>query len=361
MSFSCGIVGLPNVGKSTIFNCLTKGSAEVSDYPFCTINPNAGAVRIPDARMEKLDVLLKPEEMIPARVEFIDIAGLVEGASHGEGLGNRFLAEIRQVDTVLHIAGCFRSEGASPVEGIKVVDTELALSDMELVERRVEKVEQMVKSSRGSSEETAVSPREERELLLKVKGRLERGIPVRLQAHERENFPPELWTHLLTAKPVIIVANVGEKDIERKIDELEDYGKTERVPILYISALLESELLQLRGDEVEEFRSEMGLTESALDRLVAASFTTLGLITFYTVVREKVSAWTVRRGTFAPQAAGKIHSDMERSFIKAEVISFSDFEECGSVKQAREKGLVRIEGKSYSVQDGDIVYFHFRP
>lgn len=361
MSFSCGIVGLPNVGKSTIFNCLTKGSAEVSDYPFCTINPNAGAVRIPDARMEKLDALLKPEELIPARVEFIDIAGLVEGASHGEGLGNRFLAEIRRVDTVLHVVGCFRGEEAGPIEGMKVVNVELALSDMEAVERRLEKAEQMIKGSRGGSDEAAASPREERELLLKLKGGLERGIPVRLQAQALENFPPELRTHFLTAKPVIVAANVGEKDIGRKIDELEDYGKAERVPVLYISALLESELLQLQCDEAGEFRSEMGLNESALDRLVTASLETLGLITFYTVVKEKVSAWTVRRGTLAPQAAGKIHSDMERSFIKAEIISFSDFEECGSVKQAREKGLVRIEGKAYSVQDGDIVYFHFRP
>ena len=347
MSFSCGIVGLANVGKSTIFNCLTSGNAEVSDYPFCTINPNIGVVKVPDARLDKLTTLLRPEELLPETLKFIDIAGLVEGASLGQGLGNKFLAEIRQVDAILHIIRCFGDNEVNPVEDVRVVNTELALSDLEMVERRLEKAEQMI----------------EREFLLKARDGLQKGIAVRLLDRSEVSFPTGFDSILgmgdfLTAKPVVYVANV--EDTGKTFKELEDFAKAEESPILYISALLESELQDLTGKEMEEFRLEFGLEKTALDKLITTSFSALKLITFYTVAGGKVSARTLKQGTLAPEAGGKVHSDMEQGFIKAEVVSFEDFEGCGSMKQVKEKGFLIVEGKNYVVQDGDIIYFHFR-
>ncbi len=366
--FSCGIVGLPNVGKSTIFNCLSSGGAEVSDYPFCTINPNIGIVSVPDKRLDKLREILEPEELLPETLKFTDIAGLVKGASSGEGLGNRFLAEIRQVDAILHVVRCFGDGELNPVEDIKVVNMELALSDLEMAEKRLEKLvkSRTTDASRGCPEvqsSRGILPEEERELLLRVRDALQKGIPVRLTEPSEISFLEDSGSvsdvpDFLTAKPVIYVANV--EDTRKSFKALEDFAKAEKSPLLHISALLETEVQNLNEEEVEEFRQEFGLEKTALEKLITTSFSALQLITFYTVAGGKVSARTLKQGTSATEAAGKIHSDMEKGFIKAEAVSFRDFEDCGGMKEAKEKGVLRIEGKSYIVQDGDIIHFHFR-
>jgi len=361
MGLSCGIVGLPNAGKSTIFNALTSAKALVANYPFTTIEPNVGIVNIPDEALLRLSEIIKPEKLVPSTLKFIDIAGLVKGASQGEGLGNRFLGQIREVDAIVHVVRCFESgvahvfENIDPRRDVEVVNLELLLADLETLERRIEKVEKVAKS--GSKEAQA-----EYGFLERVKEQIARGKAARLflaQNEAEERILNEL--NLLTAKPVLYVANLQEKDgNEARIEALRKIAEEENTEPVAIYGKLEAELAELPEEEAREFLGEMGLEESGLKRLVKSAYKLLDLVTFYTTNGVELRAWSVKRGTKAPQAAGKIHSDFEKGFIKAEVVSYEDFIKCGSDAKVRELGLLRIEGKEYQIQDKDMVYFRFK-
>ncbi len=360
MGFNCGIVGLPNVGKSTIFNAMTAAGAEASNYPFCTIEPNVGIVPLRDQRLYTLAGIVGPEKVTPATVEFVDIAGLVRGASTGEGLGNQFLGHIRAVDMIAHIVRCFEDPQVTHVDGrvdpqsdIETINTELMLADLECVERRIEKVGKLAKS--GDKEMKAALG-----ALATLKACLEEGRPARTLPGDVLERVREL--NLLTAKPVIYVANVGEDDISgqgaasRTVKEIAD---REGAGFVVVCGRIEAEIAELPGDEREEFLKGLGLTESGLDRLARHAYELLGFITFFTAGKKEVRAWTVKKGATAPQAGGVIHSDFERGFIRAEVIAYEDFVRLGGEAACKEKGLVRIEGKDYVVGDGDIIHFRF--
>lgn len=361
-----GIVGLPNVGKSTLFNALTKAGAQAANYPFCTIEPNVGTVAVPDERLEVLAKLYDTEKIVPAFVEFVDIAGLVKGASKGEGLGNKFLAHIREVDAIVHVVRCFQDKdvihvdgGVNPERDIETIETELILADIDTMEKRIEKQE---KSLKGSKDKKLV---EELEMMKRLLNHLSEGKSARTFAKSEDEAELLKSYFLLTSKPIIFAANVGEDEISSgaKNNEfvkiVEACVAKENAQMVIISAKVEEEIAQLEGDEKKMFLNELGFEKSGLDRLIRASYKLLGLFSYLTAGKPEVRAWTIPIGTKAPQAAGKIHTDFEKGFIRAEIVGYNDLIQYGSVNAAREHGKVRVEGKDYVMQDGDVVHFRF--
>lgn len=360
-----GIVGLPNVGKSTLFNAITNAGAQSANYPFCTIDPNVGVVSVPDVRLDELTRMYSPAKTTPAVIEFVDIAGLVKGASKGEGLGNKFLANIREVDAIVHVVRCFENDDIVHVEGsidplrdIETINLELIFSDMEMLERRIDRTAKALKGDKGLQTEL--------DFFKRVYAVLEEGKPARSVECTPEEAAMLSTVSLLTAKPVIYAANLSEADFtggspERNphFAKVEQLAAGENAEVLPICAQLEADIADMDGEEKTLFLSELGLEHSGLDRLIQKSYHLLGLISYLTAGPQEVRAWTITRGTKAPQAAGKIHTDFERGFIRAEIISYEDLMACGSMTAAKEKGLVRSEGKEYVMQDGDVVLFRF--
>jgi GTP-binding protein YchF len=361
MGFTCGIVGLPNVGKSTLFNALTQAGIEAANYPFCTIEPNVGRVIVPDPRLTKLAELVKPQRTIPANMQFTDIAGLVKGAAQGEGLGNQFLANIRETDAIAHVVRCFENDDIIHVEGkvnpisdIEVINTELALADLDTVEKAILKNQKNIKA--GNKDAII-----ERHLLEKSRDALNQGIQIRLLElnHDEQQILKRLC--LLTAKPVLYIANVSDEGYDNNphLDSVIKLAKQENAQVVAISAATEAELLSLDEADRAEFLESLGLTEPGLNRVIRAGYDLLGLQTYFTAGEKEVRAWTVKKGATAPQAAGVIHSDFERGFIRAEVIAYDDFVKYGSESAVRDAGRLRSEGKDYIVKDGDIIHFRF--
>lgn len=360
-----GIVGLPNVGKSTLFNSLTKAGAESANYPFCTIDPNVGVVMVPDERIKLLGELYHTKKVTPAVIEFVDIAGLVKGASKGEGLGNQFLANIREVDAIVHVVRCFEDSNIVHVDGsinplrdIETINLELIFSDIEILERRIAKVSRGAKNDKAQAKELALAER--------IKEHLEEGkLAKSFETDDEEEIVWRTGYNLLTDKPVIFAANVAEDDLANDgadntgVKAVREYAAEEGFEVFVICAQIEQEIAELDDDEKTMFLEDLGLKESGLDKLIAASYRLLGLISFLTAGEDECRAWTIRVGTKAPQAAGKIHTDFERGFIRAEVVNYKDLLENGSLAAAKEKGLVGLEGKEYVVKDGDVILFRF--
>lgn len=364
MSLTAGIVGLPNVGKSTLFNAITQAGAESANYPFCTIDPNVGIVEVPDARLQKLTELVNPKKTIPTAFEFTDIAGIVKGASKGEGLGNQFLSHIRQVDAICHVVRGFDDDnithvsgGVDPIEDIETINLELILADLESVTKRLERVQKLVRQK----DKEALA---EHAVLEKIKEALENETPARAVEFTEEQQKIVKGLHLLTSKPILYVANVGEDEIadpseNKYVQAIEEYAANEGAQVIVVCAKIESEIAELEGEEKAEFLDELGIEESGLDQLIKATYNLLGLATYFTAGEQEVRAWTFKEGMTAPQAAGIIHSDFERGFIRAETVAYDDLVNAGKMSVAKEQGNVRLEGKEYLVKDGDVIHFRF--
>ncbi len=363
MSLTAGIIGLPNVGKSTLFNAITKKNILAANYPFATIDPNVGIVTVPDERLAVLEEKYAPENVIPTTYEFKDIAGLVKGASKGEGLGNKFLSHIREVDAICEVVRCFDDtdiihveDSIDPIRDIEIINLELVLADLEVIENRLGRIE---KKAMTTKDKDALL---ETELLKKIKNALEKDIPARKLTYSQEESVLLRSFHLLTMKPLIYLANIKEEDINKDnkyVNLVREYAFNDGVPVIEMCAKIESELSELDDDEKKLFLDELGIKESGLDALIKATYDLLGLATYFTCGPKEVKAWTFNKGMKAPECAGIIHSDFERGFIRAEIISYGDLIACGGEKEAKEKGKMRLEGKEYLMQDGDICHFRF--